>query len=206
MDFAVTGHDGARTPSVTGQDDRVTGFEIVGATDFDGLHIQRLQRLNKAEPGLLVYADDVRGNGPSLGVDKPHGLRLHNQVTDGQYQTILADEHTVTGPLGAKGGCGKRVPGYLGTKGKDAQERFLKVESKILGFRPLRCADVLAEWVSHGLSFWLRRHAPQRLSSITVANPPIPALFHHSPHAPTLAQLAGCDDAMKTSDRPSMPQ
>ena len=56
--------------------------------------------LHQAKAGLLVVGQHMAGHGTAIGKMQPDRFRLGDEITDGEYHA-LADENSVSGPLGA---------------------------------------------------------------------------------------------------------
>ena len=59
------------------------------------------QRLHQAETGLLIEAKRMAFHHVSVVAMQPDGLRLGDQIADGQHQAVV-DQHAVAGALDPK--------------------------------------------------------------------------------------------------------
>ena len=67
--------------------DKVRGF-----AESDRLDLQRRDRLQQAEAGLMVVADDIGGHGAAVIRHHLGGMRLDHQIADGEHQAVLVDD------------------------------------------------------------------------------------------------------------------
>jgi hypothetical protein len=77
----------------------------------------------------------MSGHGGAVVGRQPDGLGLGDQIADGEDEPVLADDHSVSGPLGAQNRRGERVLRDLGAQQYHRVERSLEVEAHILRFR-----------------------------------------------------------------------
>jgi hypothetical protein len=125
-------------------------LSLRGIAEGQARKIEAAQGLQQTEAGFLVVTQHMpRGDLSTAGAD-PYGLRLGDQVTDGQNHAVVADLNAVTRPLRAEGLGGEGVGRDDRANAYDRRKRILEPEIVILGVwlhergRPLLAANRMA--------------------------------------------------------------
>jgi hypothetical protein len=124
--------DGVGPPAAAGQDDGIVPLQVARIAQRQGRQLQRLERVDQAEAGHGVIAENVGGNPAPFVGDQGDLVGLGDQIADGQHQAVVADDDSVAQPLGAQRLGGERVGGHLGVQHDHGGKDAVKVERQAL--------------------------------------------------------------------------
>src|SRR4029077_13261436 len=129
------GGDRALPAAGAGDHDALADRGRGGLADLEPRHVELGERLNEAEAGLLVVAQNRAGPRAAVVEIEPDRLGFGNQVADGQHQTVAANEYAVTGALGAERLSRIGVGGNDGAQPDHGIERLFEIVAVIFRLR-----------------------------------------------------------------------
>ena len=94
-EFALGDHIGRRHHGGAAEarhQDRIALPNVGRLAERERLDPQGLDRLDEAEAGLMIVADDIGGHGASRVGDELRRMRLDHQIADRQHQPVVIDD------------------------------------------------------------------------------------------------------------------
>ena len=115
------------------QENLVANGAVGRRTAGDRFDAQAAQRQHQPEPGDLVVGKRMARHHRAVVGGEPDGLRLGDQVTDGEDQAVVADHDAVADTLCAENAGGERFLRDFGLHQHHRVQRGGEIEAEFLG-------------------------------------------------------------------------